>query len=253
MNKQRVLILGSGFGGVSTAQELARLLPDPENSDTTLVDRNNFLIFTPMLTDLAAGEVHSEDVVVPVRRLSRRLKFVQGDVIHSDPQQKRVTVEVGKEAPGVPPATRTLEADHLVIALGSETNFHGIKGAEKYSPTINSVEDAAGIRNRALALMERADVEDDQSKRRELLTIVVVGGGFSGVETMAAVNDLVRESVRLILTSDRKRFERFSFSRPTGCFPSFRRVLQGMRKPSLSAEACRSSSKPRSRKWLIRG
>ena len=93
----------------------------------------------------------------------------------------------------VPRTTRRLKADHIVFALGSDPHFHGISGLEQNSLTISSVEEATDIRSRALALLERASVETDPKRRSELLTFVVGGGGFSGVETMAALNDLVRD------------------------------------------------------------
>ncbi len=191
----QILILGAGFGGVSTAQELARLLPPSEKPAITLVDQNNYLLFTPMLTEVAGGELDSEDVAVPIRRLSPRVKFVQGRVSNVDLDQKEVDLEVG-DGTGVPSTTRKVKADHVVFALGSDSNFHGISGLEQNSLTIKSVEEATDIRNRALALMERASVETDPKRRRELLTFVVGGGGFSGVETMAALNDLVRDAAK---------------------------------------------------------
>ena len=89
-----------------------------------------------------------------------------------------------------------LQADQLVIALGSVTNFHGLPGVKEHSLTIKTLGDAAAICNRALALLERASAESEEAERRALLTVVVAGGGFSGVETMAAVNDLLRDGIR---------------------------------------------------------
>lgn len=202
-NRPRVVILGAGFAGVSAARGLVKLLPRDEDCDIVLVDRNSFLLFTPMLTELAGGEIDAEDTVVSVRRLSPRVTFIQGRVIRIDAPNRRVTVELGGEGAEGQSATRTLEADHLVIALGSETNYHGIPGLQEHSLQIKTVDQAAAIRNRALALLERANAEPDESRRRQLLTFVVAGGGFSGVETMAALNDLVRDAAPLFHDIDR--------------------------------------------------
>ncbi|GAC1447202.1 MAG: FAD-dependent oxidoreductase [Ktedonobacterales bacterium] len=194
--RSRIVILGAGFAGVYAARELARLLPRAEDCEITLVDQNNYFLFTPMLTEVVGGEVDTRDIVSAVRLLSPRVTFVQGRVESIDLAGKRVTVRVGETADGIPTIRRDLEADHLVIALGSVTNFHGIKGLREHALTIKNIVEATAIHDRALALLERADAEPDPSTRRELLTFVVGGGGFSGVETMAALNDLVRGSVK---------------------------------------------------------
>jgi len=193
--RSRVVILGGGFAGMGVAQELARLLPHRRDCDITLVDQNNFSLFTPMLTEVASGLVEPEGIVAAIRSLEPRVTFEQGCVECIDPAARRVTISVGDGLSGVGPVRRTLEADHLVIALGSVTNFHGIPGLQDHSLTIKSVGDARAIRNRAVGLLERADEESDSGARRSLLTFVVGGGGFSGIETVAALNDLVRDLV----------------------------------------------------------
>src|SRR5579872_2424051 len=188
----RILILGGGFAGMSVAQELIRLLPRERRCDITLVDRNNFSLFTPMLTEVVGGDVDPGSVVAAIRSLSPRVRFEQGRITRIDAASRSVSIEVGDGAQSIPPAERTLQADQLVIALGSITNFHHIPGLQDNALTIKSVTEAEAIRHRAIALLERADEEPDPAVRRQLLTFVVGGGGFSGVETMAALNDLVR-------------------------------------------------------------
>lgn len=193
----RVVILGAGFGGMHAAQELVRLLPQPYDAEIVLIDQKNYFLFTPMLTEVVGGEVVPDHVVSSIRKLSPRVTFLEGRVDGVDVESKRVTVALGDERQGTPPGTQTLHADHLVFALGSVTNFHGINGVEEHSLTIKSLADAAAIHDRAVALLERADAEPDADSRRRLLTVVVAGGGFSGVETMAALNSLLRDSVKL--------------------------------------------------------
>lgn len=190
--RPKIVILGGGFAGSSVARELTRLLHREQECEITLVDRNNFLLFTPMLTEVAGGEVDRGDIVAAFRSLSPRISFEQGRVEKIDPAHKQVTIAIGDVAAGIPEVRRVLSADHLVIALGSVTNFHDIHGLEQHALTIKTVQDAEAIRDRAIRLLERADAEPNRDLRRELLTFVVGGGGFSGVETMAALNDMVR-------------------------------------------------------------
>ncbi|MFL6353482.1 MAG: NAD(P)/FAD-dependent oxidoreductase [Bryobacteraceae bacterium] len=189
---KKVLILGSGFAGVTVAQELSKLLPAQSAAEISLVDRNNFLLFTPMLTEVAGGELDARHIVASPRRLSRGINFEEGEIQEIDLANRRVVLNIG-DGDG---SKRTLTADHLVIALGSVPAFHGIPGLQEHSLAIKSVGDAAAIRNRVLACLERAHWETDAHIRREVLTFVVGGGGYTGVETMAAVNDLARESVK---------------------------------------------------------
>ncbi|MDQ2742717.1 MAG: FAD-dependent oxidoreductase, partial [Chloroflexota bacterium] len=190
-----VVILGAGFAGIAVAQELARQFPEETQCRLTLVDQNNFSLFTPMLTEVVGGEVDAEAIVGAVRALAPRCRYEQGRVDHIDVAAKTVTLSIGGEDSAVPAAERTVRCDHLVIALGSVVNYRHISGLREHSLGAKSIDQALAIRNRALALLERADEESDASVRRKLLTFVVGGGGFSGVETMAALNDLVRASV----------------------------------------------------------
>jgi NADH:ubiquinone reductase (H+-translocating) len=187
-----IVILGGGFAGCSVAQELERLLPSEGECHVTLVDQNNFFLFTPMLTEVAGGEIDRGDIVAAIRSLAPRITFEQGRVETIDAAHRRVTIAIGDAAAGIPEVQRVLSADHLVIALGAVTNFHHIDGLKHHALPIKSVQDAEAIRDRAVMLLERADGEPDRDLRRELLTFVVGGGGFSGVETMAALNDMVR-------------------------------------------------------------
>ena len=191
----RIVILGAGFGGQHAARELAKLLHDVGDARIILADRNNYLLFTPFLTEVVGGQLSVRDVVGAVRDLPTRVSFEQGTIVAADLTSKRVTLLVGAEAEGLPEDTRTLEADHLVVALGAATNFRGIEGLEGHSFTMATTFDAVEAHHRAIALLERASEEPDAATRRELLTFVVGGGGFSGVETMAALNGLLREAV----------------------------------------------------------
>ncbi|HLW00231.1 MAG TPA: NAD(P)/FAD-dependent oxidoreductase [Ktedonobacterales bacterium] len=194
--RPKIVILGAGFAGMYTAQALGELLPHAVDGEITLIDENNFFVFTPMLTEVASGDLDTRHIVCAIRRFSRRINFIQASVKAIDLKRKRVTIALGRPEENFPDGQRTVEADHLVIALGSVTNYFGISALKTYALNIKNLGDAALIHNRALELLERADAEPDADMRRELLTFVVGGGGFSGVETMAALNDMVRENAR---------------------------------------------------------
>ena len=188
---KRLLILGAGFGGIGAAVELARLLPQSDNGEIVVIDEDNFLLFTPMLTEAAAGEIDPRHVVVGIHQFSKRIRFIQGRIHHVDVKTREVSVTIGESE--LDPEQAKIPADHLVIALGSVTNFHHVAGAEEHCLQVKRLGDADAICKRALASIDRALVESDPAKQKALLTFVVAGGGYTGVETIAAVNDLVRD------------------------------------------------------------
>lgn len=194
-HRTRIVILGAGFAGTAAAQALCKHLPAHEAS-ITLVDQHNYFLFTPMLTEAAAGEVDTRHIVNPIRQLSRRIHFEQGRVEKLELGNAPVArVTICLDGPAAP-EPKVLEADHLVLALGSVPNFHHITGLSEHALTMKDLRDAEVLRNQVAALLERADVEVDAEIRCQLLTFVIGGGGFSGVETIAALNDYVRSCVR---------------------------------------------------------
>ena len=190
------MIIGGGFAGAGVAQELARLLPHSEDAQITLVDQHDYLLFTPMLTEAAGGEIDTRHIVHSLHALSPRIAFLMGKATEINLAAKRISVIVGDATDNIPAATRHLDFDQLVIAVGAVPNYHDLAGVAENSVSMNSLADAATALNRTLALLERAAAEADEQTRRTLLTFVVGGGGFTGVETMAALNDLVREAIK---------------------------------------------------------
>jgi NADH dehydrogenase len=190
-DKTRILILGGGFGGVYTALRLDETLARRADVEVTLVSRDNFLLFTPMLHEVASGDLNPSDIVNPIRRMLKRVQFVQADVRSIDLAAKRVHC-----TRDLRPLPLDLEYDHLVLALGSETNFFGMQGVTENAVTMKSLGDAALLRARVLGILEAASLEPDAAVRKRMLTFVVAGGGFAGVETVGALNDLVREALR---------------------------------------------------------
>lgn len=190
--KHRILILGGGFGGLHTALELEKQLPKYSNVEVTLVNRENFFLFTPMLHEVAAGDLDLTNIVNPVRKLLRKVNFFEGEVEAIDLDKRTVVVSHGFTR-----HSHELEFDQIVLGLGSSTNFFGLPGLEEHALTMKSLSDAINLRNRLIALLEEADTECvDSVNRNALLTFVVAGGGFAGVETIGAINDFVRECLR---------------------------------------------------------
>jgi NADH dehydrogenase len=187
----KILILGGGFAGVYCALELEKRLPRRSASTITLVNRDNFLLFTPMLHEVAASDVDVTHVVTPLRKLFKRTEVFDGDIEAIDLVARRVTA-----SHGIGSAHRhELEYDHLVLALGSTTNFYGLPGLEERALTMKSLGDALILRGRMIEFLEEADFECCAAVRSRLLTFVVAGGGFAGVETIAGINDFLRESL----------------------------------------------------------
>lgn len=189
--KPRVVILGGGFGGMYAALEFERALTRGADLDVTLVNRDNFFLFTPMLHEVAASDLDITNIVSPIRKLLRRVTFFHGDIEAIDLVHKRVGLSHGHEQ-----HCHSLPYDHLVLALGSTTNFFNIPGLAEQALTMKSLSDAIALRNHLIANLEEADYECGASLRAPLLNFVVAGGGFAGVETIAAMNDFLREAVR---------------------------------------------------------
>lgn len=189
----KVLILGGGFGGLYTAIELEKRLARDPDVQITLVNRDNFFSFTPMLHEVAASDLDLTHIVNPVRKMLKHVNLFLGDVQQIDLPAKKVIVIHGSDR-----HTHELRYDHLVIGLGAVTNFYQLPGLEERALTMKSLGDAIHLRNRLIANLEEADTECAlrDSLREPLMTCVVAGGGFAGVETIAAVNDFVREALR---------------------------------------------------------
>jgi NADH dehydrogenase len=187
-DKTRVLILGGGFGGLYAALEFEKR-NDPR-FEVTVVNRENFFLFTPMLHEIAASDLDLTNIVNPVRKMIRRVNFFCGDVDKIDIESKQVVVSHGFDR-----HSHTLEYDHLVLALGSVTNFFNLPGVAERALTMKSLGDAIQLRNRLIAHLEEADTECARAERPPLLTFVVAGGGFAGVETVASMNDFLRDAL----------------------------------------------------------
>ncbi|MFN7967104.1 MAG: NAD(P)/FAD-dependent oxidoreductase [Acidobacteriota bacterium] len=189
---RRIVVLGGGFGGIYAVRELERLIGDDPTVEITLVNSENFFLFTPMLHEVAASDLDLTHIVNPIRKLLERARFFNGNVQSIDCEKREVVVTHGVEIDH----PHRLPYDHLVLAMGSVTNFWGLPGLDQRAFTLKSLGDAIALRNRLIDALEEADFECCLLTRRRMLTFVVAGGGFAGVEAIAGINDFLREAVR---------------------------------------------------------
>jgi NADH:quinone reductase (non-electrogenic) len=196
---KKILILGGGFGGIYAARRLDEKLGRDPGIEITLVNRDNFFLFTPMLHEVAASDLEITNIVSPIRELLPHVHFFCGNVESVNLIQKRVTVSHGYKT-----HRHELAYDHLILALGSTTNFFKLPGIEENTITMKSLGDAIQLRNILISRLEEADTECAAAERRGLMTFVVAGGGFAGIETIGSVNDLVRGALRFYRNIDPK-------------------------------------------------
>jgi NADH dehydrogenase len=186
----RILILGGGFGGVYTALTLEKLLKAEIRRgevELGLVSRENYLVFQPMLPEVISGSIGVLDTITPIRRLCPNTNLYTRTVESIDLEHRSV-----QSTAGFGSRQHHLHFDHLVVALGNVTSFAGSPGLAEYALPFKYLGDALTLRNRIIHTLEEADIEQDREVRRALLTFVVAGGGFSGVEAVAELNDFVR-------------------------------------------------------------
>jgi NADH:ubiquinone reductase (H+-translocating) len=189
--KTRIVIAGGGFAGLYAAKQLDDILAERSDIEVTLISRENFILFTPMLHEVAAGDLSPSNIVNPLRRILRRVNVLQAE-IHGIELTKKMVLCLG----GLREVELQFEFDHLLLALGAETNFFNIPGVRDWAVTMKNLAEAALLRNRMVALLEEASLRNDEATRPELLTFVTAGGGFSGAETTGAINDFLRETAR---------------------------------------------------------
>ena len=191
MKTTKIVIAGGGFAGLYAAMHFEKRLARRADVEVTLISRENFILFTPMLHEVAARDLYPGDIVNPLRRILRHVRFIEADVDAIDLHARRVHC-----TGGVADQELEFEFDHLLLTIGLETNFFDLQGVRDWAVTMKSLSDAALLRNRMVELLEEASLEKDEATRRELLTFVTAGGGFAGIETTGAINDFVRETVK---------------------------------------------------------
>ena len=180
-----VVVIGAGFGGLRAARGLRRL---PVR--VTLLDRNNYHLFQPLLYQVATAGISPAEIAHPVRGILRgqkNLTFRMTEVQRIDLAARQLHTSTG-----------SLNYDYLVLAVGGQTNTFGLRSVEQYGFGLKNMQDATGIRNHLLKQFELADQQSDPAARRAMLTFVVTGGGPTGVECAGAISELIR----LVLTRD---------------------------------------------------
>jgi NADH dehydrogenase len=203
IEQKKILILGGGFAGVQVLRKVQKAFQNDVSVDISLVSRDNFFLFTPMLPEISSGMIESRHIATPVRSFCKRARFYEATVDSVDIQDRNVVIthllgnQMHNKYHQAESHSHTLNYDYLVLALGSETNFFGMSDVEENSFTIKSLGDAIILRNHVISMLEQADLEhDNEELRKGLMTFVVVGGGFSGVEIVGELNDFVRDSIK---------------------------------------------------------
>ena len=181
---KKVVILGSGFAGIYGA--LSTYKNCGEKVSITIINRTNYFLFTPMLHEVATGGLGSHQVVESIREIiyKKNISFIEADVASVDLANKEVITNNGN-----------IPYDILVVALGATTNFFGTSGAADHAYVLKNLKDALNIRDRIIDIFERASMEKDEIKRKQMLSFVVVGGGATGVEIITEIAELCNETL----------------------------------------------------------
>ncbi|MGN6630372.1 MAG: NAD(P)/FAD-dependent oxidoreductase [Candidatus Nitrosocosmicus sp.] len=208
ISPKKVVVLGGGFAGIEAIKKLQKAFEDDVDVDITLVNKDNFLLFTPMLHEVVSGMIETSHVAIPLRSFCKRARFVEADVEDIDLENKKISLKngivLGKGDDNTdrdPFYHFQIDYDYLLVSLGGETNYYGNEKIMQSSFSMKTLYDANTLRSHIITTLEQADTLDndnplDYARKRNLLTYVVVGGGFSGVETVGEINEFIRESVK---------------------------------------------------------
>ena len=188
-NKKKIVILGSGFAAVECAKKLENEFGNDPEIELVMIGEDNFLLFTPMLPQVASGMIETRHIVFPIRTICKKTKFYEGRIKNVDPYGKLVTLWGTGDKRSI-----SIHYDFLVVALGSETNFFGMADVEKNAYTMKTLNDAVMLRNRIIDMLEQAENETNPILRKSFLNFVVVGGGFAGIETAGELMDLLLDA-----------------------------------------------------------
>ncbi len=199
---RRIVVLGGGFAGVAAIQRFDRIFRHDDDVEIVLVSNTNYLVYTPMLSDVAGGTIEPRHAVPALRAFLKKTRLRLATIEQIDLTRRMVQ---GRLIDGSHAET---SYDYLVIALGAVTNFSHATGAAEHALGLKDLHDAFLVHNHALTMLELANTTHDLQLRRELLTFVMAGGGFSGVEGIAALEDLLHGALRYYpdITRDELRF-----------------------------------------------
>jgi NADH dehydrogenase len=187
--KKKIVILGGGFAGVECTRQLESKFGNDSDIELVMVSEDNFLLFTPMLPQVASGMIETRHIVLPIRTICKKTKFYEGRIKNIDPFGKLVNLWGTGDKRSI-----SIHYDFLVVALGSETNFFGMADVEKNAYTMKTLNDAVVLRNRIIDMLEQAENETNPILRKSFLNFVVAGGGFAGIETAGELMDLILDA-----------------------------------------------------------
>jgi len=225
---KKILILGSGFAAVECARQLeSKFRKDPE-IELVMIGEDNFLLFTPMLPQVASGMIETRHIVFPIRTICKKTKFYEGRIKNIDPYGKLVTLWGTRDKRSI-----SIHYDFLVIALGSETNFFGMADVEKNAYTMKTLNDAVMLRNRVVDMLEQAENETNPILRKSFLNFVVVGGGFAGIETAGELMDLLLDARKYYPTIHKDDLKVIVLEAMGGILPGFNKKLADFAKKKL--------------------
>ena len=181
--KKKIVILGAGFGGLFALKSIYRHIKNWREYDILIIDKNNYFVFTPLLHEVATGGIDPGDIVFPIRDLAKgNTEHLEAEIFSIDLIKRLVVTSQGG-----------ISYDYLVMALGAITNFFGIPGAAEYSFTLKNIEDARRLKNHLIHIFDEATSEKDLLKQKDILRIVFIGGGATGVELAGEVQEFLKE------------------------------------------------------------
>ncbi|GJM03681.1 MAG: nucleotide-disulfide oxidoreductase [Rhodomicrobium sp.] len=188
MAKQKIVIIGGGFAGVFAANELRKSMKD--EVDIELINKDNYFVFQPLLPEVAGGALNSSDAITSLRLLLGKVQVRLAEVVDIDFEKKSISVLQGTRRMPV-----ELTYDHLVLAMGQSADLSRFPGMTEHALTIKYMGDAFTLRNQIIRCLEHADVAQVPEIKKRLLTFIVVGAGFSGVETVGEIKHLIDKSL----------------------------------------------------------
>lgn len=189
MDKQRIVIIGGGFAGAKCGKTLRKYL-SPDECEIVLFNKENHMVFHPLLAEIASNVIEPSQVAAPLRQMIKNVWCRTEEVVKLDLDNHQLCYE-GEEG-----LLHCMQYDHLVIAHGTGVNLAAIPGMADHAFPLKTVGDAIAIQSQVIECLERAEVCSDPERKRWHLSIAVVGGGFSGVEVAGELNDFIRESTK---------------------------------------------------------
>lgn len=189
-SRTRIVIIGGGYGGAYCAQALGKKLKGLD-ADVLLIDRNNYFIIYPLLVEAGTGSLEPRHAVVPIRSFVRTGEFRMAEVVGVDLERQEVRYRLGRLD-----RTETVAYDHLVVAVGSVTRWPDVPGLREHGYEMKTLGDAVGLRDRAIRALEFADAIDDPVLRKGMLSLVVVGGNFTGAEVAGEYDMFVKQAAK---------------------------------------------------------